>query len=654
MAGGTGRVELTPERDVETIDGRWTATSSEPWLAPVDQGLFIAGAHVEIWYRLGVFDHPARPVLRFWTANGPVDRLLPGPVAGAGTWAGRVPKGATRVSISPVNRPGRFDFRLERATPVGAARLLARGLMKSPGDAIGAIACRAIGFDPEYERNLGWATGFAPLDDYADWKAARQRPLEPVGMDAPRAAPDDRARVFATIDARGATPAAVAATAASLLAQTHGDWRARVLEGGEFPGRADGRFAPDAPLATAGPALVLRLDAGDVLAPEAFACLAEHRARFPSEDYFYADEEFVGPNGRLLPRFKPAWSPTLRSRAPYTGRLCAAVARDPGGLAALLRGTDIAPPPDAPAGRVGRIARPLMRAARPYDAPRPSATPAPPSRGAVSIVIPNKDRLSLLKPCLDTVFNVTAARDFEVVVVDNGSVEAATRAYYDELRRSGRPIRVVSSPGPFNFSLLCNVGARAASAKVDTLVFLNNDTEALRADWIDRLAARAREPGVGAVGGKLLFPAGDVQHIDLVLGLQGDAGLVDRRAAADEAGWLSRNLVAHEASAVAAACLAVAREKFEAVGGFDEALRVELNDVDLCLRLASRGWRCVSDSEVVLLHREGASRGGASLQRVSRHGGDRAVFFERWGRIDRDDPFFHPGFSLERLKPALS
>ena len=160
-------------------------------------------------------------------------------------------------------------------------------------------------------------------------------------------------------------------------------------------------------------------------------------------------------------------------------------------------------------------------------------------------------------------------------------------------------------------------------------------------------------PDIGAVGAKLFFPDGGVQHIDLVLGLQGAAGAPDRGVDAKWPGWLGRDLVAHEASAVTAACLAVSREKFDAIGGFDEAFVIELNDVDLCLRLAARGWRCVTEPAATLLHREGASRGGASLQRLSKHAGERQLFNDRWFDLARDDPFFHPGLSLERLRTSL-
>ena len=119
-----------------------------------------------------------------------------------------------------------------------------------------------------------------------------------------------------------------------------------------------------------------------------------------------------------------------------------------------------------------------------------------------------------MRACVESVFRITRAGDFEIVIVDNGSVEPATAAYYAELAASGRRVRVIEASGPFNFSLLCNKGA-AAAPDADALVFLNNDTEALTPDWLDLLAERAMAPDIGAVGAKLFFPDGGVQHIDL-------------------------------------------------------------------------------------------------------------------------------------------
>lgn len=221
----------------------------------------------------------------------------------------------------------------------------------------------------------------------------------------------------------------------------------------------------------------------------------------------------------------------------------------------------------------------------------------------------------------------------------------------DQMKREQPRFSVIRSPGPFNFSALCNEGAAAADG--DYLVFLNNDTQIVSADWIERLLYFATEPDVGAVGAKLLFPNGRVQHVGVVLGMGGVAGHFGAGLKETDPGWLGRNLSPHEVSAVTAACLMIARRKFEAIGGFDaENLPVDLNDIDLCLRLLEQGYRNICHSEVVLLHRQSASRGGGlRLQRV--YARERRYFVDRWRRLIRDDPYFNPGLSLYATSASL-
>ena len=267
-----------------------------------------------------------------------------------------------------------------------------------------------------------------------------------------------------------------------------------------------------------------------------------------------------------------------------------------------------------------------------------------------TIIIPTRDRADLLARCLASLRH-PAATTAEIVVVDNGSVEAATTALFETLRADPQ-VRILSRPGPFNYAGLCNDAASGSTA--DLLVFLNNDTAVRTPDWLDRLAAHALQPDVGAVGAKLLRPDGRIQHTGVVLGLGGLAGHFGALQAADTLGWDGRHVVAHDVAAVTGACLAVERRKFAAVDGFDAAhLPVELNDIDLCLRLAARGWRTRMEPAAELLHEESASRGGATLRRLHVYAEQRDVFAARWRGALRDDPFFHPGLSLYNVDPAL-
>jgi GT2 family glycosyltransferase len=213
-------------------------------------------------------------------------------------------------------------------------------------------------------------------------------------------------------------------------------------------------------------------------------------------------------------------------------------------------------------------------------------------------------------------------------------------------------VTILSRPGPFNFAGLCNAGA--ALGTEPTLVFLNDDTSIRSPDWLARLSIAASRPELGAVGAKLLYWDHRIQHAGVTLGIGETAGHFGVGVPEADQGWAGRHVSIHEVSAVTGACLAVDRRKFDAIGGFDsEHLPIELNDVDLCLRLGERGWKTVYLPDVSLFHEESASRGGAKFRLLKVHQRERAYFMKRWRRIIRDDPFFHPAFSLFLRRQAL-
>ncbi len=164
----------------------------------------------------------------------------------------------------------------------------------------------------------------------------------------------------------------------------------------------------------------------------------------------------------------------------------------------------------------------------------------------------------------------------------------------------------------------------------------------------------ASRPDVGAVGAKLLFPDLRVQHVGVALGMGGVAGHFGADLHQNDPGWRGVNLYPHEVAAVTGACLMVERRKFEAVGGFDEInLPIELNDIDLCLRLAENGWRSICDSRAALVHHQSASRGGATFRLQKTYAAERAYFIDKWRATIRNDPYFHPALSLYAHTPAL-
>jgi GT2 family glycosyltransferase len=399
--------------------------------------------------------------------------------------------------------------------------------------------------------------------------------------------------------------------------------------------------------------VVAVLEADDVLAPEALTTLASAAMR-EDADLFYSDEESA--EMPPAPRFKPDWSPILARGADIFGRAWFARVRwlrdNLGDQSVMNIGASLLrPAKNEPVSHIRRVL--LSGPARaPSQSPLPSPAPSLPRANApcATLIIPTRDRLDLLQACVNSVVAVSQRKDFEAIVIDNGSVEPRTLAFFEEVQKDQR-FRVLTRPGPFNFSALCNDAAR--EARSESLVFLNNDTEVISADWLDRLLAWAALPEIGAVGAKLLYPDGGVQHAGVTLGIDGRAAHFQQNIARDEVGYFGRACAPHEISAVTAACLAVSKSKFDAVGGFDDQnLPIEYNDLDLCLRLSERGWKTVLEPRALLFHHESASR-GASLSPDLRYSKEFAYFTKRWLHKLRDDPYFHPALSLDSLGPAL-
>ncbi|WP_411903974.1 glycosyltransferase family 2 protein [Methylorubrum thiocyanatum] len=268
--------------------------------------------------------------------------------------------------------------------------------------------------------------------------------------------------------------------------------------------------------------------------------------------------------------------------------------------------------------------------------------PAPPP--LVSVVIPTRDRAELLGVVLDGLFARTDYPALEVIVVDNGSTEPATWDLF--ARYAGDPrLRVLPAPGPFNFSELSNRGAAAARGTI--LLFLNNDIEVLEPGWLTELVAIASDPEIGAVGAKLLYPDGTIQHGGIVLGIGGIAGHSHLGLPGSAPGYFARMVLSQEVSAVTGACLAMRAAVFSEVGGFDAAhLAVAFNDVDLCLKIRAAGYRIVWTPHARLVHHESKSRGAEDTpEKRARFEAESRVMRERWEPVLRADPYYNPNLS---------
>lgn len=441
-------------------------------------------------------------------------------------------------------------------------------------------------------------------------------------------------------------------------------------------------------------AFTLLLDHDDELAPHALLHVAEALAAHPGAEVLYSDEDKIDERGeRCEPHFKPAFDPDLLLGQNYFGHLLIARTermRAVGGFrrgyegsqdhdlalrlteglppdqvvdiphvlyhwrmsAASTAGSSVAKPYTADAGiravrdalaRRGEQAE-VTHAAVPHCYRVERALPAAPPK--VSVIVPTRDAARLLATCADSLLAHTDYPDYEVLVVDNGSVEPAALAYLARIEAEHSRVRVLRDPRPFNFSALNN--RAAAEARGEVLILLNNDIEVVDPSWMRALVANAVRPDVGCVGARLLYPDGTLQHAGVVTGLHGLAGHPYRLMSGSFVGYYGRLTVPHAVSAVTAACLAVRRELYRQVGGLDEALAVAFNDVDFCLRVQRAGHRNLLVPQAVLVHHESATRGlDQSGEKRRRFQGEVARMKERWGAQLYADPRYSPHLSLD-------
>ena len=253
----------------------------------------------------------------------------------------------------------------------------------------------------------------------------------------------------------------------------------------------------------------------------------------------------------------------------------------------------------------------------------------------VSIIIPNKDSLKLLEACLRSVYEKSTYRNFEILIVDNGSVDPSVLVYYKELKEKHSNINVILEKHYFNFGKMVNRGVR--EAKGTYVVLLNNDTEVVDANWIEEMLGLAQFPEIGAVGSKLLYPDRTIQHAGILL--TGRRIAEHKGIQLPEKHTLYCNIMntIHECSAVSAACLMIRKEKYEAVGGFDEVCMPNgYGDVDFCLKLSRMNLTSVFTPYARFFHFESPSRGSA-LEYFEKY-----MMLSRYGAELSNDPYLNP------------
>lgn len=453
-------------------------------------------------------------------------------------------------------------------------------------------------------------------------------------------------------------------------------------------------------------------DCDDLYAPNALYEIAKKLNEDPSLDFIYTDEDKVDEKGkkRENPFFKPDWSPDTFMSFMYTCHLSVyrrTLLEELSGVRVGFEGSqdyDLVLRVMEKTNRIGHVPKILyhwrMRkestanamAAKPYalEAAEKAKIEALERRGLkgevtylpavaqyrvtyfpqgepkVSIIIPSKDNPKILKMCLASIFKYTEYKNYEIIIVDNGSNDANKKEIEEAVALySGQgedKIKYVYQPMEFNFSRMCNIGADAATGEF--LLFLNDDIEVSESvdtspyfkvyvnRWLSILLGQAQLAHTGAVSCKLYYPNGNtIQHAGVVNLPIGPAHCL--YGGSDSFNYYyGRNLLEYDFSSVTGACLMLDRKKFDEAGGFDEGFPVAYNDVSLCFRLVELGYYNVVRNDVVLIHHESVSRGldRASAEKEERRSREMQRLYEKHPMFKGGyDPCYNPNLVADRV-----
>ncbi|PRR83056.1 glycosyltransferase family 2 protein [Clostridium vincentii] len=262
----------------------------------------------------------------------------------------------------------------------------------------------------------------------------------------------------------------------------------------------------------------------------------------------------------------------------------------------------------------------------------------------VSIIIPNKDEHETLKACIESIFEKSTYKNFEIIIVENNSTEDEIFKYYEELA-SNNKIRVITWDKEFNYSAINNYAFN--ETKGEYIVFLNNDIEVITPNWIEEMLMHTQRMGIGITGAKLYYPDDTIQHAGVILGLRGVAGHSHGGFKRDDLGFCGRLKIIQNLSAVTAACLMIRRSVYEEVEGFDEEFPVAFNDIDFCLKVRGKGHLIIFTPFVEMYHYESKSRGeDTTVEKIARFEKEVKRFHKKWGLWIRD-PYYNDNLTLD-------
>ena len=279
--------------------------------------------------------------------------------------------------------------------------------------------------------------------------------------------------------------------------------------------------------------------------------------------------------------------------------------------------------------------------------------PVPSIKPFVSLIIATRDKVELLQKCVSSIQKKTNYTNYEIIIVDNQSIERETLNYFKSFK-DDQNVRVVNYNAAFNYSAINNFAAKLANG--DILGLINNDIEVINHDWLDEMVSNVIRPDVGVVGAKLLYSDNTIQHAGVILGIGGMAAHAHKFLKDSEFGYFGRANLQQEFSAVTAACMLVRKDVFMKAGQLDdENLTVAFNDVDFCLKVRALGLKVIYTPYAKLYHHESISRGQEdTAEKQKRQASEMAFMRKKWGPLLKEDPFYNPNLTIDTADFSLN
>jgi len=274
--------------------------------------------------------------------------------------------------------------------------------------------------------------------------------------------------------------------------------------------------------------------------------------------------------------------------------------------------------------------------------------PIPKQEPLVSLLIPTRDGLEYLKPCIDSILSKTTYQNYEILILDNGSEKSETLEYLKSIQEQDERIKVFEYDAPFNYSAINNFGVKHAKGEIIGLI--NNDVEVISPEWLTEMVRHALRPEIGCVGAKLYYDDDTIQHAGVIISIGGVAGHSHKNFNRSSFGYFSRLILPQNISAVTAACLVIRKDVYQQVEGLDEVnLHVAFNDVDFSLKVREAGYRNLWTPYAELYHYESKSRGFEDTpEKMARFNGEVEFMKNKWGKGLKYDPFYNINLTKDR------